>query len=152
MFSFAFQNVKPVYATGVSGYDAEQELIRQKKKNTSNKSTKKEKKSANKETLVVNNASDEYESDGNGEAHGVQLYGAKHHNELDGKKNVITHDGGGMGAGGGATKSSGGKAGKSVTFSDTGASNQEVIKNSVSDTDGKDIISENGYQYLLKNI
>ena len=60
MFSFAFQNVKPVYATGVSGYDAEQELIRQKKKNTSNKSTKKEKKSANKETLVVNNASDEY--------------------------------------------------------------------------------------------
>ena len=74
--------------------------------------------------------------------HGTQLYGAQHHNELVGKKNVITHDGGGMGAGGGAAKSSGGKAGKSIDFSDAGTANQEVIKNSASDTDGKDIISE----------
>ena len=143
LFSFVSLNVNTLYATAISGYDAEQELIRQKKEIASKKNSQKEKKSTRKETLVIDNTDEELESGSNSEPHGVQLYGAQHHNELDGKKNVITHDGGGMGVGGGAKKSSGGKAGKSISISDSGASNQEVIKNSdATKTDGKDLISE----------
>ena len=138
LFTFMSLNVNFVYATRVSGYDAEQELKRQREVNET-------RKNINKDILVVEE-DDEEEFDDTGAKKkpiGHQLYDTEHHDNLYDKSNVITAGGGGnMGEGGGATKSAGGKTGKSINISDAGTSNQEVIKNSVSDTDGKDLISE----------
>ena len=144
LFSFINLNVSFVYATQMSGYDAEQILKEQRKKiaDKKNKSSKNEKNNI----LVVEDEDDETEYENNSSKKkpiGHQLYDTERHNNLYDKSNVITAGGGGgMGEGGGAAKSAGGKAGQSVDFSNDTNINKEVVNNSKSDTDGNDLISE----------
>ena len=145
LFSFINLNVSFVYATQKSGDAAEQELKERLNKTTTNDSGDKK----NEHERVRNDSNNVTSSDDNvnGTKHDstkdIQfLTPGKFHPQLHDKQNVITHDGGGIGVGGGAKKSSGGKSGKSIDISDTGTSNQEVINNSASDNDGKDLISE----------
>lgn len=142
LFSSVIFNVDFAYATTKSGYDAEQELKKQRQEIAAKRNS--ESKSVNKDILVVE-VEDEEENLASAQKKpvGHQLYDTERHTNLYDKSNVITAGGGGnMGEGGGAARSAGGKAGKSVDFSSSTNTNQEVVSNKVSRVDGDDLISE----------
>lgn len=144
LFSFLALNVNPIYATSKSNTEAEQESKRQVNESKTKKNTTK--KSSNKDVLVTSDdgvESETVESVGKRKTIGGPAGEHRLEEQYAGKSRVLVPTGGGgMGEGGGAAKNIGGTAGKSIDFSNDAKLNQEVVSNTVSDSDGKDLISE----------
>ena len=137
LFSFINLNVSFVYATQKSGADAIEELMKKKNENKEQSEIKKNDKKRIKK--VEDNEVGETKKPSIGGHAGPH----KLEENYEGKSRVLVPiGGGGMGEGGGAARSAGGKAGQSVDFSNDTNINKEVVNNSKSDTDGNDLISE----------